>query len=80
MVGFGIIFGYNNWLVGDGNKMLHLLHCDRVDFELHSFSTTENTKMSIKINSLPDIKNYGFYLFDFSDCDLRYAISTENSS
>ena len=33
---------------GGGNKMLHLLHCDRVDFELHSFSTTENTKMSIK--------------------------------
>ena len=60
MVGFGIILGDNNWLVGDGNKMLHLLHCDRVDFELHSFSTTENTKMSIKINSLPDIKKLWF--------------------
>ena len=48
MVGVRIILGDNNWLVGDGNKILHLLHCDRVDFELHSFSTSENTKMPIK--------------------------------
>ena len=48
MVGVRITLGDNNWLVGDGNKILHLLHCDRVDFELHSFSTSENTKMPIK--------------------------------